>query len=383
MPGENEAKVHGHCDPAFRAVREALEQNLADPDEIGEAVSVVVDGKTVVDLWGGYRDVARSKPWNHETIVCVFSAAKPIGALAVLMLIERGQIELDAPVTRYWPEFGQAGKDHVTVRQLLGHFAGIPGAFAAVPGDAYDWQRMIQALEIQAPLWPPGTQGCYHTFSYGYLCGELVRRVTGKSLGKFVQDEIAGPLKVDLHIGLSPEQQKRCAEVFETPNSPFGMALRDPTVLLGKCWIPLPIADGTENWNTPLYRSSEMPSGNAHGSARALATIYGALARGGELGGVHLLEQPTVATMLTEQWSTTDPLGLTSRMALGFMLHHPALAAYNDNPHSFGHIGLGGVFGFGDPDAKLGFGFVTNRMAPVTDLGPYGGRLAAAAMASL
>jgi CubicO group peptidase (beta-lactamase class C family) len=174
-----------------------LAQNLAEGEELGETVSVVVDGRTVVDLWGGYRDRVRTQPWRRDTLVCMFSVGKPVAILAVLMLADRGQIDLAEPVARYWSEFGHAGKDKITVQQLLSHLAAIPGAFRAEKGDAYDQLKMAQAIELQEPLWEPGAQGCYHTFTMGYLCGELVRRVSGRSLGQFVREEISGPMDLD------------------------------------------------------------------------------------------------------------------------------------------------------------------------------------------
>jgi CubicO group peptidase (beta-lactamase class C family) len=234
--------IGGFTDPKFSDVREALAQNLSDGAEIGEAVAVVINGRTVVDLWGGYKNRERTVPWERNTLVCMFSVGKPIAILAALMLADRGVVDLYKPVTHYWSEFGQAGKDKITVEQLLSHLAGIPGAFNARKGYAYDAIKMAREIEIQQPLWEPGTQGCYHTFTMGYLCSELVRRVTGRTLGQFVRQEISLPFDIDFHFGLSDGEQRRCAEIYEAPGCPFMDIIRDPSTLLGKCWIPLALA---------------------------------------------------------------------------------------------------------------------------------------------
>ena len=374
--------INGSCDPAFKAVCEALAQNLAEGEEIGEVVSVVINGKTVVDLWGGYKDRARTHPWERDTLVCMFSVGKPVAILAVLKLADQGRINLNKPVAQYWPEFGHVGKDKITVHQLVSHLAAIPGALKAKKSDAYDSAKMVRAIEAQEPLWEPGTQGCYHTVTMGYLCGELVRRVTGRTLGQFVREEICLPLDVDFHFGLSAADQRRCAEIYEAPGCPFMDIIRDPKTLLGQCWIPLPLIDHEENFNTELYRATEMASFNGHGTARGVARLFSALACGGKLDGTRLLSQAMVDDALTEQWQQTDALGLPCRMSMGFMLRNDALVPYNDNPRSFGHIGLGGALAFGDPDAKLGFSFCGNRMASAA-MGPYVSRLRDATMAAL
>ena len=373
--------VDGICDPRFKTVREALAQNLSEGDEIGEAVSVVINGKSVVDLWGGYKDRTRGQPWERDTLVCMFSVGKPVAILAILMLADRGAVDLHKPVTQYWPEFGQAGKDKITVEQLLSHLAAIPGAFSARKGDAYDGLRMARAIELQEPLWEPGTQGCYHTFTMGYLCGELVRRVTGRTLGQFVREQISRPFDIDFHFGLSTTEQQRCAAIYETAGCPFMDTIRDPATLLGKCWIPLPLVDHEEDFNSELYRATEMASFNGHGTARGMARLFSALACGGKAGGAELLSRAMIQDAVTERWHQTDALGLPCRMSMGFMLRNDALP-YNDNPRSFGHIGLGGALAFGDPDAKLGFSFCGNRMATI-GIGSYVRGLLDATMAAV
>ena len=376
--------IDGVCDSAFKAVREVLGENLADTEEIGECVAVVVNGKPVVDLWGGYKDKARTQKWERDTLVCMFSVGKPISILPVLVLADQGRIDLEQLVAHYWPEFGQAGKENITVGQVLAHHAAIPGALNAQKGDAYQWGKMVRAIEEQEPLWEPGTNGCYHTVSLGYLTGELVRRVTGRTIGQFWREEIAEPLNLDYHFGLSATDQQRCAEIFEAPHGPIMAAIRDTNTLLGKCWVPLPLLDHEEDFNSELYRASEMPSFNGQGTARSVARLFCTLACGGEIEDSRLLSQAMVDYALTEAWYQTDALGLTCRMSNGgFMLRNPEMTSYNKNPRSFGHIGLGGAVAFGDPDAKLGFSFCGSRMAPVDGLGPYASRLLQAVEASL
>ncbi len=195
--------IDGYCAPGFKAVRDALAENLSDELEIGEAVAIHVRGKVVVDLWGGYRDANRCQRWTEETLVCIFSVGKPIAALPLWRLIDAGEVNLQDRVVDYWPAYGAAGKEQTTIDDVLSHLAGIPGLPNMPPGSAYDWPAMIQGIEAQAPVWPPGSTGCYHTFTYGHLVGEIARRVTGKSIGQLVQDEIAGPLGVDIAFGLS------------------------------------------------------------------------------------------------------------------------------------------------------------------------------------
>jgi len=380
-PLSDQLLIGGTCEPSFKKVREALAQNLCDGDEIGEAVSVVINGKMIVDLWGGYRDRARKQPWERDTLVCMFSVGKPIAIVAVLMLAERGAIDLRRPVAQYWPEFGQAGKNKITIEQLLSHLAAIPGAFKARKGDAYNALKMTRAIEVQEPLWEPGTQGCYHTFTMGYLCGELVRRVAGKTLGQYIREKLSLPFNLDFHFGLSAAEQQHCAEIYEAPGCPFMDTIRDPKTLLGKCWIPLPLIDHEEDFNSELYRAAEMASFNGHGTARGMAKLFSALACGGNFGGAQLISEATIQDALLERWHQTDALGLPCRMSMGFMLRNEALP-YNDNPRSFGHIGLGGALAFGDPDARLGFSFCSNRMATI-GVGPYVSRLLDATMAAV
>jgi CubicO group peptidase (beta-lactamase class C family) len=372
--------IAGHCDAAFTLVREAMADNLADPRSVGESVAVVLDGRLVVDLWGGARD-AVGTPWAQDTLVCMFSVGKAIAALAVWLLVQRGRIEIDRPVAHYWPEYAQAGKADTTVAQLLAHMAGIPGAFAAARGDAYDWAAMVRAIERQEPLWPPGSVGCYHTFTYGHLTGELVRRVDGRGIGQFVREEIARPLGVSYGFGLTPAEQARCADIVYAPSNPNLGWLTDPDTLLGRCWVPLPYGD-EEDFNTARCRTAEMPAFNGHGTARAVAAIYGALAGAPLPDGTRLLDEACLDAALTEQWDAVDPLGLNYRMARGFKLSN-SVTPFTGHPLSFGQNGLNGAVGFGERERRVGFCYAPNTVAPEAGPGPFVRHVCDALQASL
>ncbi len=371
--------IQGFCAPGFEPVRVALAVNLTDCDEIGEAVSVSIEGETVVDLWGGWSDRARATPWAADTAVCVFSVGKPIAALPLLILLDRGELALDDLVVDYWPEYGQAGKAATTIDHVLSRQAGVPGIFDAAPGSAYDWDAMVAALAAQAPLWPPGETGCYHTFSYGYLVGEIVCRVSGRSLGEAVREEIARPFGIEVGFGLDAAAQARVAEVVWTPGDPLLAQITDPETLIGRCWSPLPLGPGEEDFNSAAFRAAEMPVFNCHATARGVAALFGLLANGGERAGKRLWSEAMGRTATTERWRGVDALGLDSRMARGFRLSND-YAPMSGNVRAFGHTGIGGALGFADPDRRLGFAFTPNRLAPGPGTSPYGKRLVDALM---
>lgn len=373
--------VGGTCDSRFDAVRAAFEKNMNGGEELGAAVSVVLDGETVVDLWGGYKDPARTHPWERDTITTMMSVGKAIGALCVLVLADRGKIDLDSPIAAYWPEFAQAGKEAITVRTYLSNLAGMPIAEAAPAGSMYEAGVLERALEVQAPMWEPGTQPCYHSFTMGPMCRELVKRVSGKDIGPFLREEITDPLGVDYHFGLTPEEEARCATYVETPGTPSLEGIkRTPDSILGRAWKPLP---KDEDFNSGNYRRAQLPSANGHGNARAIARLYGCLARGGELGGVRIMSEAAIEDAIAEQWDAVEVMtNRPFRFGTGFMLNNVPFNI-GPNPRAFGHPGVGGAIGFADPDATLGFSYCGNRMAPVADRGPFAGALIDAAYASL
>lgn len=360
--------LEGFCDPRFAAVRDAFAANFRERGEPGAAVCVSVGGKPVVDLWGGYADIANTKPWQRETLVNVFSVGKALCALAAARIVAQGLIDLDAPVSKLWPEFAQAGKGAITLRQILSHRGALPAIEKPLPdGAALDWNVMIHALEGQAPWWEPGTAFGYHVNTYGFLIGELVKRAAGKTLGTLIREEVAEPLGADIHIGLAREHHARVAEYrwpgTSTMTPPGENATRIDRMRWNTYWNP-PGISGAHWVNTPQWRMAEVPSTNGHGNARSVARIYAALAKGGAIDGVEIIGRETLQEFTTEHSRGEDVITQhPARFGLGFQLTQPE-RALGPNPNSFGHFGAGGSLGFCDPDADVAFGYVTNDMGP-------------------
>jgi CubicO group peptidase (beta-lactamase class C family) len=361
--------IDGTCDPRFERVREAFAENFEKRDEVGAAVAVMVDGRPVVDLWGGYMDKARSRPWVCDTIVNVYSATKGLAATCVNRLVDQGIIDLDAPVARYWPEFAQAGKGRLPVRFILSHRAGLPAIRNPLEKDALlKWDLMTSALAGEEPWWEPGTKHGYHALTLGYLLGEIVRRATGKTIGAYCRDEIAGPLSLDFHIGLEARHDHRCAELIAAPPPSSGepnplAANGDPESITMKAINNPPGALRLSTVNSRAWRAAEIPAANGHTNARAIARFYGALACSGELEGVRVMSPAQVQRCYEEQSYGPDAVmyGLPSRFGLGYRLSHSA-ARYGPNPHTFGHTGAGGSLGIADPDTRVSFGYAMNQM---------------------
>jgi CubicO group peptidase (beta-lactamase class C family) len=366
-------EIHGVCDERFAGVRDTLAQNFRDHGEVGAAVAVAVDGRVVVDLWAGWMDLARTRAWRRDTLVNVFSVGKAMAALCLLILVERGQVDLDAPVARYWPEFAARGKSALTVRMLLCHRAGLPAIRGALPSLAmYDWPLMTSALADEAPWWEPGQQHGYHVNTFGFLIGELVRRVSGESIGAFFRREVAGPLAADFHFGIGPEHDARIADYLfavEPPQIVVDGDDDDRRFLLRCVYLNPPGIIGLGTVNTRAWRAAEMPSTNGHANARAVARIYSALACGGAacggaVDGVRLLRPETIEHAITEASAGLDVvLHRPSRFGLGFQLTQPG-RPLGPNRRSFGHFGAGGALGFADPDARLAFAYTMNQAGP-------------------
>ncbi|MFN0094624.1 MAG: serine hydrolase domain-containing protein [Dehalococcoidia bacterium] len=375
--------VYGTIAAGWEPVQIAFGETFTQRGDVGASLSVVVDGRCVVDLWGGYTDASLTREWAEDTIVNVFSTTKGITAIAAAMLVDRGLLDVDQLVTRYWPEFGQAGKQNIPVKWLLSHQAGLPVVDEAIPiGGALDWATMIGLLEAQAPVWEPGTKMGYHAVTYGWLVGEVIRRITGKSVGAFVQDEIARPLGVDFYVGMPASEDRRTASMIPQAGGLTGAM--DPTSLAARSLgIASPPA-GAEV-NSREWRAAELPAANGHTNGGALAQIYGCLARGGEMSGVHLLGPGAIAQFATEQVAGDDAvIGIQARRGLGFILSSPGgRYHWGPNPRSFGHSGAGGSLGFADPDAKLGFGYAMNKMASGLSADPRWAPLIDAAYACL
>ena len=362
-------EVHGICDARFASVRDTLSENFTKYGEIGASLAVMVDGRMVVDLWAGHADAARTRPWERDTIVNAWSTTKGIVATCAHRLADQGRLDLDAPIANYWPEFAQAGKAEIPVRYLLSHQAGLPAIRKPLPlGSAFDWDVMTSALAEEEPWWEPGTKHGYHAFTYGWLIGEVMRRITGVSVGTYFREEIAEPLGLDFHIGLAPEHDSRVAEMISAdPPQPGDTnfvieMLQDPESMAFKVLANPPDLFQPGVVNTREWRAAEIPAANGHGNARAIARLYGALARGGELDGIRVLSPEAIERATVEQASGRDEvMGLNLRPALGFVLTS-ADATLGPNPRTFGHSGAGGSLGFADPDAKVGFGYAMNRM---------------------
>jgi CubicO group peptidase (beta-lactamase class C family) len=382
--------VGGVCDARFRRVREAFAENFARQGEVGAAVAVTIDGKPVVDLWAGHADSARTRPWTRDTIVNIASATKGPTAICAHHLADRGLLDLDAPVATYWPEFAQAGKAAIPAHLLLSHRAGLPAIETPLPTEAlYDWGTMTRALAAQSPWWEPGTRHGYHAFTFGWLVGEVVRQITGKSLGRYWRDEVAQPLGIDCHIGLPAEHDARVAEFIPIPPPPPGETdpeeelLKNAGPMVQKALNnpPKTVAD----MNTPSWRQAEIPAGNAHTNARALARVYGALACGGEVDGVQVLSPDSIERARAEQASGPDAVlfGLPTRFGLGFSLPPEGAGFGSSSGSALGCPCAGGSIGFADPGAHIGFGYTMNQMQPGMPVDPRALRIIDALYASL
>ncbi|HSL48715.1 MAG TPA: serine hydrolase domain-containing protein [Candidatus Deferrimicrobiaceae bacterium] len=366
-------EVHGRCEPSFESLRRALADIMATGAEVGAALAVHVGKQAVVDLWAGHKDSGRTRAWDEHTIVNLYSVGKAITAVCALRLVEEGALDLDAPVSRYWPEFAQAGKRHLPVRYLLTHQAGLPAVFRVLPpGAMLRWDVMTEALAAQEPWWEPGAGHGYHVNTYGFLVGEVVRRITGRSLGTYLREEIAGPAGIDFSIGCGPELDARCADVIPPRPGPDGEPTR--VVLDGElaalaglarmragAYVNPPGLSGQAVVNTREWRAAEVPSTNGHGNARAVARLYAALAGDGDLDGVHVLAPAMVEMAIGEQVYGEDlVLQRPTRFGLGFQLTM-AERPLGPNPRAFGHFGAGGSLGFADPDARVAFAYAMNQ----------------------
>lgn len=363
-----EPVVDGWCDPAFDPLRDEFTTNFAERGELGAAVCVFVRGAIVANLWGGWRDVARRRPWTADTLVNVFSVGKGLLAACVARLTGLGMIDPDAPLARYWPEFAAGGKATVTVRQLMSHQAGIPAIRQPLaPGSALDWPLMTRVLADEGPWWPPGSGHGYHVNTFGFAVGELITRVTGLTPGTLLQRELAGPLAADVHIGLAASQHGRVADFIwaqpETPGSAPPIAADDAAMTV-RAYVNPPDFSGFGVVNTAAWRSAEIPSANAHATAAGIARIYAALAGGGQLGGQRVVDSSALSAAAEEQVYGEDlVLRRPSRFGLGFQLTHPE-RPLGGGSRCFGHFGAGGSVGFCDRDTGLAVGYVTNQMGP-------------------
>jgi CubicO group peptidase (beta-lactamase class C family) len=370
-------RIDGNCNPAFAAVRDAFLENFHRRNEIGAAVCVYKDGEKVVDLWGGYKDTERTHPWDENTIVIMNSLAKSMSALCVHVLIDRGTIDFDAPVSRYWPEFAQAGKERVLVRHVLSHSCGVIYCDHAFPGSIFEWDAHIRALEKQKPAWEPGTNGAYNSLNIGFLLGEIVRRVTGRTIGTFLREEVTSRLGADYNIGLKPDEIVRLSDMHRNPENNFAKIASDPTTPLGRTRKATP----PEFYHKSReIREREVPSFGGHGNARAMARIYATLAAGGTLDGITLLSPEAVERLSGLAWDHECIMTKRRmRMGYGFMHNEPETVPMGCNPQAFGHTGTGGAFAWCDRDRNMAFAYCTNFQREGPGIGPRGASLGVAA----
>ncbi len=365
----NEIEIQGYCDERFANVKEIFAEHFKLGLDIGASLAATLNGKFIVDLWAGYADAAKTRLWERDTIVNVFSTTKIMATICILILVDRGQLDLDTPVAKYWPEFAQNGKEVLPVRYLLSHTAGLSGWNERFSFEGlYDWTLCTTKLAAQKPWWKPGTKSGYHAVTFGYLLGELVRRITGKSIGTFFREEVATPLGADFHIGLAEENDPRVAELIP-PKLPLLFKIIGNSIVqkilsfhpaIKTLTRPnmFKIMDATR---TRAWREAEIPAANGHGNARSIARIGAALACGGELDGVHLLSPSILEQALQEQTYRKD-LVLRSpvRFGLGFGLPCKEVPFPHQRTLFWG--GLGGSLAVMDLDAKMSLGYAMNKM---------------------
>jgi CubicO group peptidase (beta-lactamase class C family) len=358
--------IKGFVAAGFEGAREAFAENFAregDYQEVGAALAAYRGGRLVVDLWGGFADKARTRPWERDTLVNVWSATKGATATALAVLVDRGLVAYEDKVASVWPEFGQAGKEATTIAHVLSHQAGLPGFVEpTTPKDLFDFAACAGKLERQAPAWTPGEATSYHAMTYGWLAGEIIRRVSGNSPGAFLAEAVTGPLGADIFVGLPESKESRVAEILAPKREPDMMAMALPPAALMALSNPVqsPTAPNERAW-----RAAEIPAANGQASALGLARLYAALAGGGEHEGARILGPETVARMrrpATADGRIDQFLGFTDAWAMGVILNRPGI--YGSNVDAYGHSGWGGSFGCADPDAGVAIGYVCNQMGP-------------------
>jgi CubicO group peptidase (beta-lactamase class C family) len=356
--------VHGSCDNRFTPIREALEANVESGEELGASIAVNLDGETVVDMWGGWRDQARTQPWAEDTIVNVWSTTKTVTSLATLMLASRGQVDVHAPVARYWPAFAAAGKERVEVRHLLSHTSGVSGLDQpATVEDLYDWETSTSRMAAQAPWWEPGSASGYHALNFGHLLGEVLHRVTGRSLKQFIAEEIAGPLGADFQIGAAAADTGRISPVVPPPPLPFDLAAMDPTSPVVRTFTGPPVDANAAN--TPGWRAADIGAANGHGNARSVARILSAVTLGGQVNGIQLLSSEAIELIFEQQSDGVDlVLGVPLRFGIGFGLPQPETIPYIPTGRVCFWGGWGGSVIVMDLDRRMTFAYMMNKMAP-------------------
>jgi CubicO group peptidase (beta-lactamase class C family) len=352
----------GTCSARFEPLRELFAAKLESGEDLGASLAVNIDGEMVVDLWGGWANEARTAPWTEHTITNIFSTTKAMTSLAALVLVDRGELDLDATAARYWPEFAANGKAGVKVRHLLSHTSGVSGWEQPITlEDVYDQDKSTALLAAQAPWWEPGTASGYHMLNYGHLIGEVIRRITGQRLGEFLAAQVAGPLGADFHIGLPPSEFHRVANLAPPPAEPtdpsslMGQAVADPNSVAFKTWTNPPDVSPERSW-TEGWRRADIGAANGHGNARSLARLQSAVACGGVVDGVRLLSPQTIDRIFEVQSNGIDlVIGAPSKWGVGYGL------APEGRVCAFG--GTGGSLVAIDVDRRITFAYVMNKMA--------------------
>ncbi|MFI6366077.1 serine hydrolase domain-containing protein [Nocardia sp. NPDC050630] len=354
----------GFCTDEFAGVRKELADQIASGAELGASICVTVDGEPVVDIWGGHRDLERTVPWTEDTLVNVFSISKTMTALSALLLVERGELDVQQKVAHYWPEFAANGKDDIEIRHLLGHTSGVSGWERPIElADIYDTEAASARLATQAPWWEPGTASGYHALNYGHLVGEVIRRITGRTLGEFFAEELAGPLNADFHIGTAPDNHDRIAPLVPPPLLQFDMAALDQDSILVKT-LTSPLLDIPQA-NSAAWREAEIGAVNGHGNARSVAAVQSLVACGGALHGQRLLSEKTIDLIFEQQSDGADlALLLPLRFGLGYGLPQSQTAPEVPDGKVCWWAGFGGAIVVNDLDHRVTFAYTMNKMAP-------------------
>ena len=377
-----QAQVHGRCDKKFAAIREILTASLSAGDDLGASVALTIDGKSVIDIWGGWSDAAKTLPWNTDTVTNVWSTTKTMTSLCALTLIDRGQLDPYAPVSHYWPEFAANGKEKIEVRHLMSHTSGVAGwAQPVTLADVYDREKSTAMLAAQAPWWEPGAASGYHLLNQGHLVGEVVRRVSDKTLTHFFADEIAGPLDADFQIGLKPADDHRASPVIPPPPLPFDFSKLGPDSVAFKA-LTGPVVDASVA-NTMPWRRAEIGAANGHGNARSVARIHTMISNGGMIDGRRLLSPDTIKLIFDQQSNGIDlVLGIPLRFGIGYCLPCAAVPVLPDARICFWG-GYGGSMIVNDLDRRMTFSYVMNKMGPGIIGGPRSDALIRAVYAAL
>lgn len=392
---QQQAPVQGYCHEAFEPVRQAFQQNFLEGKETGASLAIEIDGHRVVDLWGGYTDATAASAWGKDTLSIVFSNTKPATALCAHRLVQDGMLDLDRPLSHYWPAFSDSQRRQITPRMLLDHSAGLPALREKLPYDAaFDWDYMVGRLERETPFWEPGTRVGYHGLTFGWLVGELVRRVSGQDLGSYFRQHIAAPLGLDFWIGLPEAEEHRVAAIIPPPPAESPRNAFEAEIASNRDSIAAQYYANTGGWrpagfNSRAGHAAQLGAANGITNARSLARLYGTLAMGGRRDDTLVL-RPDLLASATRISSATHKdacLCVPTRFAAGFMREMDNRAAGADSAcigrDAYGHVGAGGSVAFASPSRRLGFAYTMNRMGAGVLLNDRADKLIAATYQAL